>query len=209
VLCECLCACLRLVSFDANLYPKDSIEDEPGTTLFVTRERGEHVNLYHSHTDFLNMFQTMEQLEVDPTQTSVVVLDNHPLGNFDVIFDAAFSKRSPMRRAASLVQRHAVVRFAHAVFVPPGYSSMLYSELNGNTACPQPLRSVSTFAPFVLESFGIHYANPMASPSLIKVVRPHPSKHSFRMACPPLPACALVQSSCAIEGSSRAHNPII
>jgi hypothetical protein len=49
-----------------------SIVDEPGTTLWVTRERGEHAKLFHAHTDFLNMFHSMEMLEVDPSQTSVL-----------------------------------------------------------------------------------------------------------------------------------------
>jgi hypothetical protein len=42
-----------------------------GVTLFVTRERGEHVNMYHSMTDFFNAFMTVEMVDVDPKQVGL------------------------------------------------------------------------------------------------------------------------------------------
>ena len=77
------------------------------------------------------------------------------------------------------MQRGAVVRFAHAVFVPPGYSSMLYSELNGVSSCPHPSRAVSAFAPFMLRSFGLAYG--AATEPTLKILfisrRPYNNTH--------------------------------
>lgn len=66
--------------------------------MFVTRERGEHVNMFHSMTDFLNAFQSLEMLEIDPKNVQVVLLDDHAAGPFDSLWNTVFSQRSPMRR---------------------------------------------------------------------------------------------------------------
>lgn len=51
-----------------------SAAPQPGATLFVTRERGEHVNMYHSMTDFFNAFMTIEMIDVDPRSVRLTCL---------------------------------------------------------------------------------------------------------------------------------------
>ena len=42
-----------------------------GVTLFVTRERGEHRNVYHSMTDFLNAFIALGMLHINVKDVQV------------------------------------------------------------------------------------------------------------------------------------------
>ena len=91
---------------------------ESGVTFFVTRESGEHVNLYHAMTDFINIYHTMVLLQIQPSDVSIVLMDDHKPGPFDIIFDIAFSLRKKHIRGSSL--RSEQVKYEHAVFVPPG-----------------------------------------------------------------------------------------
>jgi hypothetical protein len=68
-------ACVRQPNFNQQSFPRDHLMDiftsfkdsadisvaepaEAPVTIFVTRERGEHGNLYHATTDFMNAFYT-------------------------------------------------------------------------------------------------------------------------------------------------------
>jgi hypothetical protein len=135
-------------------------------TVFVTRERGEHLNMYHSMTDFFNAFVSLEMLNIDPTQVcylfvlfvsyswshifvsfedcvcfvvfwlyqvQVVVIDSHDPSPLDGWWDQVISHKSPMKRAHDFgdnTRGNRRYRFEHAIFSPPGYSSLFFADLN-------------------------------------------------------------------------------
>ena len=162
--------CQLTPAFGIDHFPRDHLRDifetfegvkkidftrkEEGVTFFVTRESGEHVNLFHSFTDFINIYQTMVMLGLEASDIAIVLLDDHTKGPFDVIFDQVFSWRKPMVRGSSLRGPNRIF-YEQAVFVPPGYSSMVYSQLNGESKCPVLSNLFLSFSRFVLNQFGI------------------------------------------------------
>ena len=57
-------------------------------TLFLTREISEHANVFHTMTDLLNVFITLEMLAWHDKDRQVVLLDDHPQGPLDPLWPA-------------------------------------------------------------------------------------------------------------------------
>jgi len=167
--------CARRPEFALEAFPRDHLRDlfesfgakcageqprgqiqHDSVVLFVTRERGEHNNLYHSMTDFLNAFISLEMLRVRPQDVQVILLDAHGVGRYDEVWTKVFSKRGPVLRAGDLKADSAVVRYSHAIFSPPGYTSILLSELRErNTRCDISSQLLQAFAHHMLVNLGI------------------------------------------------------
>ena len=150
---------------ESDLPRPDGVIEQP--VLFVTREPGEHANLFHAHTDFLSAFESMYMLGLDPHQTQVVLLDNHPPGPFDEVYRHAFSRRHPVVRAESFQGKR--ILFRHAVFVPPGYASLLFAHLWEADGGAGPIALLVDYGRFLATSFGIHNA-PAAGQEPVRVV---------------------------------------
>ena len=116
-----------------------SVDAAAPVTLLVARERGEHANLFHASTDFLNILFTLHAAGViDATRVDnrrgmdgvqLLLLDEQ-LGPFeDAFLRPVFSPRHPILRATALraagVRR---LRMPRALFVPPGYTSILFAK---------------------------------------------------------------------------------
>ena len=71
-------------------------ETVDGTSLIVTRF--EFANWYHVLTDLINVFITMEVLELDPALTTVVVFDGHPQTVFDEAIRAVLCPKKITRK---------------------------------------------------------------------------------------------------------------
>lgn len=116
-------------------------ETRPSLTLFITRY--EYVNLFHSMTDFFNAFVMLPK---GKPQTNVVFLDAHAKGNLDSVWERLFGKYTFAKRLPK-----GGVCFENAMFVPPGYSSLLWNVNNLDyEPCPQLL---TDFESFVLEAY--------------------------------------------------------
>jgi EGF domain-specific O-GlcNAc transferase len=108
-------------------------------TLLVARERGEHANLFHASTDFLNILFTLHVTgAIDAARrdnrrgmdsVQLLLLDEQRGPFEDAFLAPIFSPRHPILRPSSLlaagVRR---LRLPRALFVPPGYSSVLYAK---------------------------------------------------------------------------------
>eukprot|EP00455_Lapot_gusevi_P050799 TRINITY_DN7456_c0_g1_i4.p1 TRINITY_DN7456_c0_g1~~TRINITY_DN7456_c0_g1_i4.p1 ORF type:complete len:310 (+),score=14.72 TRINITY_DN7456_c0_g1_i4:137-931(+) len=120
----------------------------------------------------------MEMLKLSPQDVSIILLDAHPPGPYDIIFNTAFSKRAPMRRAKDLGLSQKRIRFEKAVFVPPGYSSKMFSELMVPSSCPVKSQLFAAFGNFVLQSFGISFKPKENKIRILFVSRKPYNKHS-------------------------------
>jgi len=84
-------------------------------------------------------------------QVCVVLLDNHEPAGLDIVTERLFSRNCPVRRLAQL---SSPILFSRAVFVPPGYSSILYAW----TRCLEERNGLLwAFAAFALDSFEVEH----------------------------------------------------
>ena len=198
------CATASRRGLDLKQFPKDHLrdifgsfnrapatpaavhEEDTGVTLFVTRERGEHVNIAHTVTDWFAAFQALRVLAVDPARVAVVILDNHVQGRFDPLWGTLFSRRRPLARAAALRRNATAVRYAHAVFSPPGYSSVLLTTPWHETRCHGVVDSLQEFSQFVLDRVGVAWEDSLARAGPVRILfvsrKPYnakDTKHAF------------------------------
>jgi hypothetical protein len=134
-----------------ELAAPDAIVEHP--VLFVTREPGEHANLYHAHTDFLAAYQVLHMFGWSGDETQVVLMDNHPPGPFDEVFRRAFSRRHRVLRPEDYAGR--AVLYRRAVFVPPGYSSFLFAHLWDEDPGAGRVGMLVDYGRFLLAAFGV------------------------------------------------------
>ena len=115
--------------------PGADLVDLAPVVLVVTRERTEHANFFHASTDFLNMFITLHVAGVIDGATGerrgledvqVLLLDEQR-GPFEEAFiRPVFSPNHPVLQVSALrAAGRRRVRLRRALFVPPGYSSIM------------------------------------------------------------------------------------
>ena len=117
-------------------------------TMMVTREKGEHVNMYHTLTDWYMGWQTLKALSIDPKTVQVVLLDAHPAGPLDSFWDHVLSRGKPMRRVAQLEKPMLMRR---PVWSPPGYTNILLGK-NWDD-CRKPMRMMEAFVAAVDDAY--------------------------------------------------------
>lgn len=106
--------------------PQVCDETVPGFTLFV--KRYEYVNLYHTMTDWWNVWTVYREIvasasaEGNSPKINVVFLDAHPAGNLDSVWSALFGKFHRIRHL-----KQPKTCFESAFIVPEGYISHLYN----------------------------------------------------------------------------------
>jgi len=124
-------------------------ETRSNPTLFITRY--EYVNLYHQMTDWFNAF-LMLPMDARGAKIDVVLLDAHPKGNLDSVWSRLFG--GTVEYVKHL--REGGVCFENAIFVPPGYSSMIYvtNSLSSNemSMCKGLMKD---FVSFVIQSYNL------------------------------------------------------
>ncbi|KAF0981018.1 hypothetical protein FDP41_012806 [Naegleria fowleri] len=145
-----------------------------GTTIFVSREIDEHVNMFHASTDFFNTYLMYEFFQIqDNDQVQVVLLDDHFPGPYDMIWNNTFSFRRPMKRAKEFSGK--IVKFEKAIFQPAGYASPLLSHLTdfskGNpNQCSQRLKTLTAYTERIIEGFNIPTRSSQPSSEIIRVL---------------------------------------
>ena len=125
---------------------------EPQTTFFIMRY--EYVNLFHTMTDLFNSFETITATLGDPLSTNykMVWLDGHPEGNLDTIWAELFNGAPQYVKTLGGGKMNEAVCFDHAVVVPAGYTSPIWSNNRNLGSGPCPALA-ERFANFVLTRF--------------------------------------------------------
>lgn len=149
--------------------PPQPAELDPVRTLLVTRESLEYYNVFHTFTDLLNAYITTVMLGWDGSPRQVVLLDNHRQGPLDGLWAALAAGGGPaalkepwkavgeggqrlLRRATEL---KSPTLMRHVVFVPPGYSSLLFAFLHSDNECPARTSLFRGFRTWVLAGLGL------------------------------------------------------
>jgi hypothetical protein len=144
------------------------VEDAPGeVVLVVARERGEHANLFHATTDWLNAFIALSVAGVvDPVTggrenmggVQVLLLDEQR-GPFEELFyKRVLSPAHPVLTGGGLRGAGAAapaLRLRRALFVPPGYTNMLLSHVASEGDCHARTALLQGFRAFVLGGVGL------------------------------------------------------
>jgi hypothetical protein len=119
-------------------YELESVIDLAPIVLVVARERGEHADMFHTTTDFLNMFATLHVAGVidgaaagreglDDVQ--VLLLDEQRGPYEEAFIRPVFSPMHPILYVSTLkAQGMARLRLRRALFVPPAYSNILHAK---------------------------------------------------------------------------------
>ena len=181
-------ACARTPAFVAEAFPRDHLRDLFGgfessrdlaagttqspapVTLFVTRERGEHGNLFHATTDWMNAFFTLHVAGIIDGHTGaragmervqLVFLDEH-VGPFeDALWAPVFSPAHAVSRVAGLREAAAAAggagatRFPRALFSPPGYTNMLLAHVVSEGDCHARTQLLESYRAFMLRGLGL------------------------------------------------------
>ncbi|KAK3238858.1 hypothetical protein CYMTET_51167 [Cymbomonas tetramitiformis] len=158
-------------SFDASCVEAD-IEEMP--VLLVTRERDEYSNVFHVLTDVFNSFIALRMFNLVDEPRRIVILDDHQPGGLDGLWAAVVAGAEAGARAAGnpwgavdasgtpLLRRlHDITTptiFRHAIFVPPGYSSIMFAHIDQPNSCPQQFGLWRDFRRFLLQPFGLAHA---------------------------------------------------
>jgi hypothetical protein len=145
--------------------------DAPGeVVLVVARERGEHANLFHATTDWLNAFIALAVAGVvDPATgdrsnmgTVQVLLLDEQVGPFEGLFyKQVLSPSHPvltgggLRAAGGGGGGSVPLRLRRAIFVPPGYTNMLLSHVASEGDCHARTALLRGFRAFVLGGAGL------------------------------------------------------
>jgi protein O-GlcNAc transferase len=178
--------CSRTDAFTLESFPRDHLRDifgswggtDAGTlaaastpsapiVLLITRERGEHANLFHSSTDWVNAFMTLhasgvidgtdeESNRVGMENVQVLLLDSQT-GPFDELFiKRVLSPKHPVLRIPDLQKRGILsLRIPHALFVPPGYTNFFLAHVDRDSTCHETSRLLRAFRAFVLNGMDL------------------------------------------------------
>jgi len=160
-------------SDDAFQTPNDTVIASAPVTMFVTREKGEHVNMYHTLTDWYMAWQTLRVIHVSPDAVQVILLDNHSPGPLDSFWNKVISRGAPMLRSAEMTSPVLMPRVA---WNPPGYSNMLLGK-NWND-CQKPMRMMEAFVADVDDAYeGAHSHDLETMKVLFISRRPYVTSH--------------------------------
>mmetsp|Transcript_20371 Transcript_20371/g.31446 ORF Transcript_20371/g.31446 Transcript_20371/m.31446 type:complete len:498 (-) Transcript_20371:2905-4398(-) len=127
---------------------KTCAETRSNPTLFITRY--EYVNLYHTMTDWFNAV-VMHPRNLNGAKVDVIFLDAHAKGNLDSVWSRLFG--GTVEYVKHLPKGG--VCFENAIFVPPGYSSMIYVNNNFYDKSHACKGLVKDFVSFVLQSYNL------------------------------------------------------
>ena len=179
------------------------------TLLLVTREGGEHVNLYHTMTDWYNAFLMLHAhgLAAPSSLANVrlLFLDNHPPGYLDPLWQTVFTPSYPLLRVSNLTARGVDALYApRALLVPAGYSSPIWVHLRDDDPCKDEVDLVARFAAFVKAQLGLS-DHPLSLP-LLQRYYPDPQPPSTSKA--PYAAGVISQHTVLLSHPSSAQRPV-
>lgn len=157
------------------------------TTIFVTRERGEHCNMFHANTDWFQTFQMLQLFNLDPKQVRIVIMDTNPSCKMDIIWNSAYSKAKPFVRVADFNKRK--ILFERAIFQPAGYANIMLSHLTDHREnpgkCHNRIHLIEEYSKHIMSSLEISPKEPKSAEDPVRIIfvsrRPHnvDVEHSF------------------------------
>merc|ERR1719447_1316578 len=83
----------------------------------------EHINVYHTLTDWLMIFQTIQLHKLDINNIQLFVLDNHIQGPLDSFLTTVFSPNNALVRWKDLKKEKTL--FSDVIWVPAGYANIM------------------------------------------------------------------------------------
>lgn len=129
---------------------------EDRIVLFITREKGEHVNVFHSMSDWFITFQTIIALKIDINKAQILILDDHVQGPLDNFFQTVFTPNYPVLRWSDVQDSFHLYR--DVVWIPPGYSNILIADVGKICgSCCEKLEIFEHFANLVLKNFKLKH----------------------------------------------------
>jgi len=114
------------------------------------RTRYEYVNLFHTVTDWWNIYEAVPQsFWLAHSKVNIVWLDGHAAGNLDSTWQVAFGDSLPVKHLPGEVSC-----FKKAVIVSAGYASPLWKN-NRSWKSPMCSPAADAFANHMLARFGL------------------------------------------------------
>ncbi|GAB5353573.1 hypothetical protein AAMO2058_000047200 [Amorphochlora amoebiformis] len=135
-------------------------------TLFVSREKGEHVNMYHTLTDWYMAWQALRVVEISPDHVQVIILDGHSEGPLDSFWNEVISRGAPMIRAKNI---KSALLMHRVVWSPPGYSNILLGKKW--TDCKKAMRMMEAFVADVDDGFQSVHNEDMSTLNMLYISR--------------------------------------
>lgn len=141
----------------------------PGdVVLIVARERGEHANLFHSTSDWINAYISLVVAGVVNPLTGgregmgsvQVLLMDEQTGPFEEAwYGGVFSPSHPVLRVSTLqaaaTSPAPLLRMRRALFVPPGYTNFLLSHVLSEGDCHARTQLLQGWRRFALGGLGL------------------------------------------------------
>jgi hypothetical protein len=165
-----------------NEFPVGATGAEGKAVLIIARERGEHANLFHATSDWLNAFISLSVAGIVDSRSGarrhmgdvqLLLLDEQSGPFEDNFMKPIFSPSHPVLRVSQLKARNlGLLHMQRALFVPPGYSSMLLSHVTEEGDCHAGTQLLTGFRAFVLGGLGIDPLH--APPAAVHAADPAP-----------------------------------
>jgi hypothetical protein len=92
--------------------------------------------------------------QLDPARTQVMILDRHPPGPFDDVWKQLYSRNHPVLRPNLIT---APIQAKNMYFVPPGYSSPLFVNLEAFDSCKGGVDVLNEFAKYFLQTYRVQW----------------------------------------------------
>jgi len=138
---------------------EDDISDFIGCQMWIEIPcfivtRYEYCNLYHTMTDWYNIYQVRHMLGLGEEVVSVIFFDGHSKGALDVGWQHVMGQGVAVSFLMALPARHTC--FRHAIFVPPGYrSAIAWTSMRYPHGQCRDTAQMRDFANHFLASFGL------------------------------------------------------
>jgi hypothetical protein len=132
-----------LSSMKTLLAQQEMPVDIVNTLFTIAITRYEYANIYHTMTDFYNAFLLMEYFNKSQTETNILIIDGHPKGALDPVWDVLFNSSTRIRKL------HKRTRYKNLVWGILGYNSHIMDHYAPN------LPLVKEFRNFFLSSYRV------------------------------------------------------
>ncbi|KAL0034323.1 hypothetical protein WJX77_009296 [Trebouxia sp. C0004] len=152
-------------------------------SLLVTREVTEHVNVFHTLTDLLNVYISLRMLGLENQSRQVIMMDRHMAGPLDGLWPAVAAgagfaaldtslERLSSGGAGTVRQLHTLNKtmLQQAIFVPPGYTSLLYAHGHEDNSCPYNTALFKGFREWFLGTLSLPSQGPSRAGQPVRVV---------------------------------------
>ena len=136
--------------------------------IFLLTMRYEYANLYHTSTDWFNVFQMIRTLGLERNDFELIFLDGHSQGSLDKAWNIAYSNYNFVKQLNDKNNNEPLC-LERAVFAPVGYmGGVALNSMHGGE-CKKENKYVTEFAQWFVTNFGFEFNKTQRDKKIVKI----------------------------------------